>query len=71
MIAVDGHLICLSEDGVVRVVKASPEQYIERGVIRGQLGDKAWSTPALADGRLYLRDHKHLVCIDLRRPDRR
>lgn len=71
IIGVDGHLICLSEDGVVRVIRASPERYIERGEIRGELGDKSWSTPSLAGGQLYLRDHQYLVCVDLRRADSR
>jgi outer membrane protein assembly factor BamB len=69
IIAVDDHLVCLSEDGVVRAVRASPEGYVERGAIRGELGKKAWGAPALAGGRLYLRDHQHLVCVDLGRPD--
>ena len=29
--------------------------------------DRIWAHPALSDGRLYLRDEKHLICLDLRR----
>ena len=31
------------------------------------LEGKAWTSPTLAHGRLYLRDQDELVCFDLRR----
>ncbi|MEE3369071.1 MAG: PQQ-binding-like beta-propeller repeat protein [Planctomycetota bacterium] len=67
MIAVDGHLICLSEDGTLRVVKATREGYLERGKIDGLLRAKSWATPALAGGHLFARDQQRLVCLDLQR----
>jgi len=32
------------------------------------LASRSWAAPALADGRLYLRDQRNAICIDLRKP---
>ena len=31
-------------------------------------GSDCWALPTLAGGRLYLRDHQQLVCLDLSHP---
>ena len=66
LIAAEGHIIALSEDGVLRLVAANSTQYIEKGRLDGLLTYKAWATPALSQGRLYARDQQDLVCVDLR-----
>ncbi len=66
LVAADGRLICLSENGTVRVVEANPEKYVVRGEPKDLLTLKSWAAPVIADGRLYLRDDKHLICLDLR-----
>ena len=33
------------------------------GIVGGQ---RTWTVPTVADGRLYLRDEAKLVCLDLR-----
>lgn len=67
----DGNLILHGESGDVALLEATAEGYRERGRFtppnqpdRGQA--KAWAYPALADGRLYLRDWTSLWCYDLR-----
>jgi outer membrane protein assembly factor BamB len=67
LVAAGGRLICLSETGAVRVVEANPEKYVVRGELTDLLTFKSWPAPVIADGRLYLRDEKHLICLDLRR----
>jgi outer membrane protein assembly factor BamB len=67
MIAVQGHLVSLDERGGLRLIVARPDGYRAKGEVRGLLEYKAWAAPALAEGRLYLRDQKHLVCLDLRK----
>lgn len=60
----DGHLIVLSERGKLVLVEAVPTAYIEKAsaqVLRG----KCWTMPALANGKLYLRNEKEMVCLDL------
>lgn len=67
MLAAQGHLRILDENGGLRLVEARPDGYRAKGEVRDLLEFKAWAAPALAQGRLYLRDQKHLVCLDLRK----
>ncbi|MCA9007210.1 MAG: PQQ-like beta-propeller repeat protein, partial [Planctomycetaceae bacterium] len=64
-IAAEGHLICLTEQGTLILIEADPTEYREKGKLTGLLNFKAWAHPALADQRLYLRDEKRLICLDL------
>jgi outer membrane protein assembly factor BamB len=67
LLAVEGHLVCLDERGGLRLVEAKPDGYAVKGELKDVLEYKAWAAPALAGGRLYLRDQKSLVCLDLRK----
>ena len=78
---VDEHLVCLAEDGTLRLVRARPESYEvvatatirERrqqggggeGTSRPLIRYPAWSAPVLAHGLLYLRGKDRLVCLEL------
>lgn len=59
-VCVGGRLYCLREDGEVTVVAAA-DKYELLG--RNPLGEEARSTPAVADGRMYLRTASHLVSV--------
>jgi outer membrane protein assembly factor BamB len=59
-VCVNDRLYCLSEDGDCFVIAAS-EKYELLG--RTPLGDASRSTPAVANGRMYLRTFSHLVSI--------
>lgn len=63
LIAADNKLIILSERGELVIAEASPAGYKELG--RSQiLGGKCWTTPALANGRIYARNASgDLVCM--------
>lgn len=64
----DGHLIVLSERGKLVLVKATPEAYVEKAsaqVLRG----RCWTVPTLVDGKLYLRNQKEMLCLDLSAQD--
>ncbi len=64
LIAADGKLIVLGEQGKLALVAATPEQY--RELTSAQvLAGRSWTSPSLADGRLYLRNDSTLVCLDL------
>jgi outer membrane protein assembly factor BamB len=67
LIAADGRLIVLGERGKLALVVATPEAYVEQSAAR-VLEGRNWTTPTLADGRLYLRNSEEIVCIDLRSP---
>jgi outer membrane protein assembly factor BamB len=70
---VDGHFLCLSEDGVLRLIKATEKQYLEvaKAVIRQRPDERplvkppAWAAPILSHGLLYLRGDDRLVCLRL------
>lgn len=59
-ILVDGKLYNVSESGEVVVVAATPELEI---LGRSQLGDHSHASPAVANGRLYLRGFSRLACL--------
>ena len=58
------NLIALSDDGQVVLVKAAPDGYKELGRTKAITG-KCWSTPALSNGKLYVRSTKQGACFDL------
>jgi outer membrane protein assembly factor BamB len=63
----DGHLYCLSENGVVGLVEATPEAYREKGRFRiPQDSLPTWSHPVVAGGHLYLRDQDTIYAYDVR-----
>jgi outer membrane protein assembly factor BamB len=61
------HLLVWGERGSLLLVKTTPDAYTVEGELPKLLAYKSWAMPALADGRLYLRDTGHLLCLDLRR----
>lgn len=57
-------LIALSDEGHLVLIDASPDGYKE--VARADVLDgKCWTTPAIADGRIFARSTKEAVCIDV------
>ena len=67
IIYADGHLYLLSEDGDVGLVEATPSAYQEKsrfGIGRGDY--PTWALPAIANGKLFLRDQDALYCYNIR-----
>jgi len=64
LIYADGMFIVLSERGKLVLAEATPERYRELAAHQ-VLEGRCWTAPSLADGRLYLRNHTELVCVDL------
>lgn len=69
---VDGTLVCLSEDGTLRLIKPIPERYIELAKWEPTADDgsqllayPAWAAPALSHGLLYVEGKGRLVCLRL------
>ena len=62
-VMIDGKLYCISEEGEVVVVEASPELTV---LGRSPLGDESYSTPAVAGGRVYFRGFHTLSCLKAR-----
>jgi outer membrane protein assembly factor BamB len=65
VIAVDGGILALTEGGELVRFDASPDGYKER--VRAALLTKPTrAAPALAGGRLFARDGKQLMCVNLK-----
>jgi len=65
LIAAHGQLLVLSEKGELQLADASPLDF--NPMARAQvIGGLCWTAPALADGRLYVRNAAgNLVCLQL------
>jgi outer membrane protein assembly factor BamB len=65
LIAADGKLIILGEKGQLVVAPASPGGF--KPLARAQvLGGKCWTSPVLANGRIYCRNARgDLVCLNV------
>jgi len=57
---IEGRLYCINRKGEVVVLKAG-DQYERLAV--NPLGEKSHATPAVADGRMYLRTFSHLISV--------
>ena len=57
-------IIALSDKGEIVLIDAKPDAYKE--LARADVLDgKCWSTPVLANGRIYARSTKEAVCLDV------
>lgn len=70
---VDHNLVVITETGDLVLVKPDPTAYTELGrfqAIPNYFGDtnKCWNSPAVADGRVYVRSTSFLACYDLSVP---
>jgi len=65
----DGRIWALSDQGVLRVIRATPEGLRMEHESRVLDGHDAWGPLALADGYLLARDLTRLICLDVRRRD--
>jgi outer membrane protein assembly factor BamB len=81
LLYVDGHFVCLGEDGTLRLVRASPRRYelVAEAVLAHHspeagafefgrsrlLKYPAWAAPILSHGLLYARGAHRLVCLEL------
>lgn len=66
LIAADGKLWITTMTGELVLVRATPERYEELG--RATILGSTRQAPALSNGRLFLRDDKEIVCLNVRKP---
>jgi outer membrane protein assembly factor BamB len=63
----DGNLYFRYENGVVVLIRATPEGYQEKGSFTiPNVKDPSWSHPVIAGGRLYLREQDTLYAYDVK-----
>ena len=72
LLFVDGVLVSLSEDGTLRLIRATPERYEELAEWELAAADgapllayPAWAAPALARGLLYIQGADRLMCLQV------
>lgn len=63
IMSVGDKLLALNSTGELFLLRAHPKHYEELG--RLQACGKTWSFPAYADGKLYLKDGRQLMAIEL------
>ena len=62
----DGKLIILGEKSQLALAEISPEAYKE--ISRAELiTGKTWTIPTIANGKMYVRNEKEIVCVDLKK----
>jgi len=66
LILADDHLIVLGERGKLSLVEKNHTEFKEKAKIQ-ILDGKCWTSPTLANGRLYLRNNKEMLCLDMKR----
>ena len=59
-VAIDGRLVWVSEDGDAFVIKPGPQHEILR---TNPLGEQVFASPAIAQGRIFIRGAHNLYCI--------
>jgi outer membrane protein assembly factor BamB len=72
LLMVDGHFICLTEDGKLLLLKVDPQKYEEisrmelhKSDAESLLRPPCWAAPILSHGRLYVRGSDKLLCLNL------
>ena len=59
-VAFEGKILMTSEDGDTFIVKAGPKHEI---IGTNSIGEAVYASPAIADGRIFIRGEKNLYCI--------
>ncbi|MGE0608564.1 MAG: PQQ-binding-like beta-propeller repeat protein, partial [Pirellulales bacterium] len=79
LLYVDGHFVCLTEEGVLSLLKVNPNKYDKLAEVelrepapagKTGLGSRllkrpAWAAPVLSHGLMYVRGEGRLVCLEL------
>lgn len=60
---VNDKILALNSTGELFLVNASPDKYEELG--RAQVCGKTWASPAYSNGRIYVKDDKHITALQI------
>lgn len=64
VILASGHLVVITEEGELVLVKATPDKHTEVARFSAIEG-KTWNCHAISDGRLLVRNQTQMACFDL------
>jgi outer membrane protein assembly factor BamB len=59
-VAYGGNILLTSEEGDTYVLKAGPKHEVVR---TNSLGEPVYASPAIADGKIFIRGQDNLYCI--------
>jgi outer membrane protein assembly factor BamB len=59
-VSANGLVYFLNDDGVMNIVKPGKEF---QSVAKNELGEKCFASPAISEGKIFIRSEKHLYCI--------
>jgi len=59
----DDKLLMLDDFGNLTLIEPNAEKYVE--LAKSKVCGATWAHPALTNGRVYLRDEKELMCLEL------
>ena len=59
----DDKLLMLDDFGNLTLIDPDPKEYKE--LAKSKVCGATWAHPALSDGRVYLRDDKELICVQV------
>ena len=66
-ILADGLLFAMNDNGLLRLIEATPDKYVLLAQSQVLKGRESWAPLALAGGRLIARDLTRMVCLDVAR----
>ncbi len=64
IVSANGLVYCTTDDGTTTVIKPGPAFEV---VARNALGEPCFSSPAISEGRVFMRGAKHLFCFGEKR----
>ncbi len=56
----DGLVYMPNDEGVITVIKPGP---VFETIAKNSIGEKMYASPAISNGKIFLRGEKHLYCI--------
>jgi outer membrane protein assembly factor BamB len=62
LLLASGHLVVITEEGELVLVKATPDDHQELARFSAIEG-KTWNNPAIGDGRLLVRNTREMACF--------
>jgi outer membrane protein assembly factor BamB len=65
-VAIDGKILITSEDGDTFVIKAGAKHEV---LTTNSVGEPVYTTPAISNGRIYIRGEKHLFAVKSQNPN--
>jgi outer membrane protein assembly factor BamB len=64
LLLASGHLVILTGDGELALVKATPDRHEEVGRFQA-INGKTWNHPAIADGKILVRNLAEMACFEI------